>query len=488
MASSDQIESEEQELKDQKNIVTTIKVTKNNVLAFGSLYFIEGISYGHTVQFLPLVLAKQNVEVEKITFTRVVFLPWLLKPLFSKMVPNPTLKSLKICWVFLCLCTVLWLFAFKEGGIMSGFSVMKKVLICGVIIQLVTAIFDIIVDYIQVCTLKTKETLGWVKSLESGLYKVGSMCSGSALLFFTQDIPVSILVMLITYISIGFIALWCFKLPIFADDESDSSEVAMLKDSPVKEKSKNVSLISSLWDSKYFMMYLLTYKMFQGAFQSLIPLWLVNEMCYSLNQANIITGIVPSLTSLLGTGVGGSIPGMIQRQMQNDKESSKCKKLVKDIWFWLIFIMFLLAVMTNLIVSINHAFLNTDKNEFNCTAFHENATYHLTNQITSLQSKTETTKIVLCIMFIVIAFIGGLLTPLTFTEMTSKTQENVGIDDANVYLSFLSTFEVTGKFLWGLVCGSFVKGYGYQNTFLISSALQITCLLCYVFSRFERVR
>ena len=37
---------------------------------------------------------------------------------------------------------------------------MNKVLICGVVIQLVTAIFDIIVDYIQVCTLKTKETLG----------------------------------------------------------------------------------------------------------------------------------------------------------------------------------------------------------------------------------------------------------------------------------------------------------------------------------------
>jgi len=366
MTSSDR-ESEETENTELKNEISTKKITKNNVMAFGSLYFIEGISYGHTVQFLPLVLAEQNVEIEKITFTRVVFVPWLLKPLFSKIIPNPNLNSLKMCWGVLCLCTVLWLLAFRENSMLAGLTVMNKVLICGVVIQLVTAVFDIIVDYIQVCTLKTKETLGWVKSLESGLYKVGSMCSGSALLYFTQDIPQSILIMLVAYVTIGFLSLWCFKLPKTADDVSDSSEVAILEAQSVPKISNkpSTSLSKSLWNTKFFMIYLLTYKMFQGTFQSLIPIWLKNHICYDIKTINTISGLVPSITSLLGTGVGGSIPGIIQRQMQKDKQKSKMIQLTKDIWFWLIFIMFLLALVTNIIVDVD--FSATGKNKFNCT-------------------------------------------------------------------------------------------------------------------------
>ena len=121
----------------------------------------------------------------------------------------------------------------------------------------------------------------------------------------------------------------------------------------------------SLWNTKFFMIYLLTYKMFQGTFQSLIPIWLKNHICYDIKTINTISGLVPSITSLLGTGLGGSIPGMIQKQMQKDKNKSTTIQLIKDIWFWLIFIMFLLALVTNIIVDDD--FSAAGKNMFNCT-------------------------------------------------------------------------------------------------------------------------
>ena len=124
------------------------------------------------------------------------------------------------------------------------------------------------------------------------------------------------------------------------------------------------------------------------------------------------------------------------------------------------------------------------KSEF--IEYSTNSSYEFRTEINQLQEKTDSTKFLLCIMFVSLSFIGGLLTPLTFTEMTSKTQDNVSLENANVYLSFLSTFEVIGKFLWGLVCGSFAISLGYQQTFLIASGLQASCLACYVFSRFEK--
>ena len=89
-------------------------------------------------------------------------------------------------------------------------------------------------------------------------------------------------------------------------------------------------------------------------------------------------------------------------------------------------------------------------------------------------------------MFIAISFIGGILTPLTFTEMTAKAQDNVPLRYANEYLSWMSTFEIVGKYVFGLGCGTIASHWGYYVTFCIATVLQLITTICYCLSKFDR--
>merc|ERR1711881_667108 len=95
-------------------------------------------------------------------------------------------------------------------------------------------------------------------------------------------------------------------------------------------------------------------------------------------------------------------------------------------------------------------------------------------------------RAVLGFLFVAISFVGGILTPITFTEMTAKAQDYVSLTRANQYLSWLSTFEIIGKFCYGIFSGSLVKFFGYYWTFSISSLIQLITALCYVLSRFDK--
>merc|ERR1712168_785679 len=88
-----------------------------------------------------------------------------------------------------------WLFCFqyytKNGD--NNQIIYYQILLFGTLIQLETAILDVMVDFLQVVTLNDKSTISWVKTIEVGLYKFGGMLSGTLMIMFTLKINVSIL-------------------------------------------------------------------------------------------------------------------------------------------------------------------------------------------------------------------------------------------------------------------------------------------------------
>jgi len=515
----------------QSNLNQPLPPSKRNVICFGQLYFLEGISYGHLVGFLPLVLTKYyDVNIAKISFMRITFLPWLLKPFFAKLFKQPNKKTVLKSWISLVLVSLIWLLIYwfvvdirklehekamaeleAEDKVLAAEaysnSVYKIILIYGVTIQFCTAIFDVIVDFIQITTLKTRKTLGWVKTLETGLYKIGSMIAGTLLLNFVQSITTSLMVLCFLYVAVGSIALFVFKLPNDVKDidiTQESQEIlhheknidttnpnsdSVTKSPSPTQMSKNASFWDSIWKTKYFFVYLVTYKMFQGSFQTLVPIWMLKEACIDLKKTNIVSGIIPAVTSLLGTILGGGIPAKIMMHQKKVKEENRgfFKSLFTDIWFWLLTVMLVFSVVSFGVMGMASTTVGEDVCEAKIgnSSLVNDRTFMMDTEISA---ENQSVTYIFCFMFIAIGFIGGILTPVTFTEMTAKAQDNVHISQANSYLSWLSTFEIVGKYCWGIAQGQFVEWFGYQTTFLISCGCQVATVICYSLSKYDQMR
>merc|ERR1711881_625777 len=110
--------------------------------------------------------------------------------------------------------------------------------------------------------------------------------------------------------------------------------------------------MKSLYHTKYFFVYLMCYKMFQGSFQILVPIWMLKNACIDLKQTNLVSGIIPAITSLLGTILGGGIPGRISKRSKKLKAENygAMAQIFRDIWFWLLFVMLTFSVISVIVV------------------------------------------------------------------------------------------------------------------------------------------
>lgn len=613
--------------------MTNNGITWHNKLAFGMLYFLEGASFGQVVGFLPLVLANiYCISITKSIATYSQLFPWILKPVYSHFLRKPQIKHLKFIWLLLILVSGIWLYV--QYQIMDNFEnqmqkfynnstinidrdtidtipqenqqqsvelqleqddiiqkqkdkIYRYILIFGSILQILTVNLDVIVDYVQVCTLRERQTLGWVKTIEVGLYKVGSLVGGSILLLFTTDISTSILFLCLMYFIVGGLALFIFKLPPIpqenhialkhenqeneqiqdnntseyenecqklnvknnedtanktdiSDIENQSNVLNNQKSAKVKSK-KNGKLppyILELYKTKFFIIYLLTYKVCQGFLQKIFPQWMVNEAnpSYSISTANLICGLFTGLTSLAGTIVGGWIPKWAkERHMKLRKSNaSRWTKLKSDIWFWLIILIWIIAIFLVFMVTLTryNSKTNISENIQNLNNIGEEDIDNILNNSNSSTSinieineineineshvckidlnKTLSTKtinksadqwlnlrldflydglgisynIVFILMFITLTFIGGIITNLTFTEMTAKAQD-IDLKYANQYLSWLSMLEIIGKYIFAVFSGSLVDFMGYYKSYYLVCFVQVGTIFSFIMSKFE---
>lgn len=565
------------------------------------------MSFGQVVGFLPLVLVDVYcIKLSKAIGTYGQLFPWILKPFYAHLIKKPQLYHLKLIWLLLILVSGLWLYVqtnstqyfyqnfksptdsnstqshlqtqefqdedtFKSELQRNQDTLYRNIILFGSILQVLTVVLDVIVDYIQVCTLRQRSTLSWVKTIEVGLYKIGSLVGGSILLIFTTDININILVLCGLYLVVGGLALFVFKLPEIpqnnhiALDNEDSvvktpsdPETQSLVDKSNSSSTKHISVnenlikktsssretspthsqsscqslppyITALYKTKFFVLYLLTYKVCQGFLQKIFPQWMMNEANppYSLDTANLICGLFSGLTSLAGTVVGGWVPTYVKKkhlELRNS-EASKWTKIKNDIWFWLVMLILMCSCLVILVVTIsqnksmdqssfNNNLLEISTSSPNNTTLSNNNSTNVSNldhckinfqsqvykQSTAekwIQSKNSSKleflydglglvyNLFFIFLFIILTFVGGIITTLTFTEMTAKAQDTVDLKYANQYLSWLSMLEIVGKFFFAVFSGGLVEAFGYYNCYLLVTTVHLITIVSYILSKFE---
>lgn len=117
------------------------------------LYFLQGIPYGFQTKFLPVFLRSYSLSLTLISFTRLLSLPWLLKPLWAPLVDK---YGSKISWVKYNLFGMAVCYLVASCISLSSVSLTVLVVAC---LNIMAATQDIAVDSLFVSHL-TPEDIG----------------------------------------------------------------------------------------------------------------------------------------------------------------------------------------------------------------------------------------------------------------------------------------------------------------------------------------
>ena len=115
------------------------------------LYFLQGVPYGFQTKFLPVYLRSYSLSLTLISFTRLLSLPWLLKPFWAPLVDT---FGAKISWVKYNLFGMALCYMVASCMSMNSVSCTLIVVAC---LNIMAATQDIAVDSLFVDNLTPEE-------------------------------------------------------------------------------------------------------------------------------------------------------------------------------------------------------------------------------------------------------------------------------------------------------------------------------------------
>lgn len=115
------------------------------------LYFLQGIPYGFQTKFLPIFLRDYSLSLTLISFTRLLSLPWLLKPLWAPLVDR---YGTKMLWVQYNLIGMALSYLATSCMSLNGVSFAVFIVPC---LNVMAATQDIAVDALFVDNLSREE-------------------------------------------------------------------------------------------------------------------------------------------------------------------------------------------------------------------------------------------------------------------------------------------------------------------------------------------
>ncbi|XP_028414473.1 major facilitator superfamily domain-containing protein 3-like [Dendronephthya gigantea] len=464
------------------------------VLLLWLLYFLQGVPYGFQTKFLPVFLRSYSLSLTLISLTRLLSLPWLLKPLWAPFVDNygSVISWIKYNLVGMALCYLV-ASCIPMNSVMSIVTVMA-------LLNIMAATEDIAVDSLFVNHF-TPDRIGMGNIAQVVGYKTGTLLGGGLLGWLSSFCPweqlfffLSVIYMISAFFicSSFFINLTQFEgkqakstAKITTEHEEKMIEthnnmwktstlcVDQMKDKDCKtekiravkrrqnfqimetdeqEKSattKNFhfSYLSLQKSRNYVRKTLETYvKVYQNVLNSDGTKWtIVYVLIYKLGEQGIIS-IVPMF--LLDNGVSSSNTAMITGVLcqfcsifgsliggmlfSNWESLHSTLAVISSIRFVAIFVLTWLGSLNS--ININWIWFIL----FDCLL-------HL---------------------------VSGMVTTLTFTLMVACSQKCPKIFSATHY-STLATFEVLGKLCMVSISGIVVDLIGYINFFTVCTCLAV---------------
>jgi MFS transporter, PAT family, beta-lactamase induction signal transducer AmpG len=166
-----------------------------------ALYLAQGLPFGYQANALPLFLTEAGASLEKVSLSRALALPWLLKALWAPLIDRfgsdafgrkkSWIVPLQIALAIICLMVPFLQGRFGLNGLMLAV----------LLLNLGAAMQDVAVDGLAVILLK-KQELGLGNSAQVVGYKVGMLLGGSLLLaWFSADTLFSAMALLFALVA-----------------------------------------------------------------------------------------------------------------------------------------------------------------------------------------------------------------------------------------------------------------------------------------------
>ncbi|XP_026883694.2 major facilitator superfamily domain-containing protein 3 [Electrophorus electricus] len=397
----------------------------NDKLVFlGLLYFVQGIPYGLQSSLLPVYLRGAGHSLTRISLTKVLYLPWVLKVLWAPLVDRTGTKR---CWL---VATVAGLaLACLAGGTLSPETQYAGVAACLLAMNALASVQDIAADGAAVRLLRGQDELGLGNTAQVVGYKAGSVFAGGGLLAVIDVAGWGWMFTLLACVYAG-VALFVWGAPVLdgepgrtpSETRRGSREAAR----PWRVWRKLMAVPGTTWT----VLYVLTYKLGEQGAISMFPLFLLDHHM-TARELGLWNGLVAMAFSIGGSSVGG----------------------------------FLLSQYSLGLLMRRVFVIRTVGMVFQCSLLTVLEPSSLMKGISVLSLSAQ-------------HFIAGLITTLTFTCMMNCTQRAEESIQATHY-SFLATLEVLGKLSFSALAGGMVDTVGFPIAFLLfffltsSSALHV---------------
>ncbi|KAM5126947.1 major facilitator superfamily domain-containing protein 3, partial [Mantella aurantiaca] len=287
-------------------------------IPLGVLYFVQGFPYGLQSGLLPVLLRTQGLSLSHIGLSRVLYVPWLLKVMWSPLVGGvwSLRRWLLVCTGGLCGCCLLCSVLPPE----SAFTYLVWLLL---LMHILSSMQDVALDAWSVRVL-TREQAGVGNSLQVVAYKLGSVVAGGGALTVMERLGWRPLFIILSagYLMATLCAWWARALkgeesaPDPKGEESapdPKGEESAPRGHP-KESTRRRSLESMVRSvfrvpgTGWTIIYVLIYKLGEQGSLAMVPLLLLDHGV-SPADLGLWNGILALVASIVGSALGGMLLG-----------------------------------------------------------------------------------------------------------------------------------------------------------------------------------
>ncbi|XP_054841439.1 major facilitator superfamily domain-containing protein 3 [Eublepharis macularius] len=383
----------------------------------GVLYFVQGIPYGLQSGLLPIYFRTVGLSFTRISLTKMLFVPWMLKVLWAPLVDQYLTKK---AWLLLSLWgLVLTCLACSTVTPETHFLPVAAALLC---MNFFASVQDVAVDGVAIWLLGQEE-VGYGNTIQVVAYKLGSVLAGGGLLTF---LPL-----------LGWGPLFCslavvFLLAILYTWRSDlrhplqGSQAQSRTFNPWRILQGLLRVPGTPWTAGF----VLIYKLGEQGAVSMFPLFLLDHN-FSPQKLGFWNGIVAMVFSIAGSSLGGHL-------MSKQRHPLALLKVLLVVRICSLLFQTLLMVV--------------------------------------YEDKAPLFQVAAVLSICIQHFIAGLVTTLTFSVMMHCAQKAEERVQATHY-SFLATLEVLGKLLFSTMVGSLVDWLGFVSAFCIFLSLSLASVL-----------
>ncbi|XP_038615912.1 major facilitator superfamily domain-containing protein 3 [Tachyglossus aculeatus] len=396
---------------------------KAKLVLLGLLYLVQGMPYGLQSGLLPIYLRSRGLSLTRVSLTKVLYLPWLLKVAWAPLVDQ---RGSKRAW--LALSTVALAGTCATCAALppeTHFGALAGALL---LLNLCASVQDVALDGLAVRLLAPHE-VGLGNTVQVVGYKLGSLLAGGGLLAVTGRLGWGPLFTLLAsaYLAAAGIA---WRAPALRPGPGDPAAVpACPRPAPLSPSHLLRTLLAvtgTLWTAGF----VLLYKLGEQGASGIFPLFLLDQGM-SAQELGLWNGIVAMGFSITGSSLAGVF-------------LAKHRQPLPVLRPLLLLRLGGLAFQSALLFTFDGS-----RDFFRGAAV-----------------------LSICLQH----FLSGLVTTLTFSVMMRCSQRADEAVQATHY-SFLATLELLGKLMLSTVAGGLVDRAGLRPCFGLFLALSLAAVL-----------